>query len=76
MTIDNFKNGCTLFPFDTTADQCNMQHMHAGSEGTLDVEVTWDKALEEVITVIVYAASNQVIMLNPISGAAPTVSIF
>lgn len=76
VTIDNFKNGCTLFPFDTTADQCNMQHMHAGSEGTLDVEVTWDKALEEAITVIVYAASNQVIMLNPISGAAPTVSIF
>jgi len=76
ITIDNFKNGCTLFPFDVTVDQCNMHHMHAGSEGTLDVEVSWQKALEEAITVIVYSASNQAIMVNPNTGVAPTVSIF
>jgi len=61
---DQFGNGHTLFPFDLTPDMCNGFHLHAGNQGSLHVQISWAFPTLRAITLIVYAAFDQVLMIN------------
>jgi len=61
---DQFTNGHTLFPFDLTPDMCNGFHLHAGNQGTLHLEISWIDSTKEAITIVVYAAFDQVVMIS------------
>jgi len=75
ITMDDFKDGMMLLPFDLCPDLCNMYHKHSGKEGTLDLELGWETDLASSITVLVYASFNQVITMSG-KEKEPTVSIY
>ena len=75
VTDDYFVGGMALFPFDLTPDQCNMFHTHGGREGTLELDLSWSAATTAGITVLVYAAFDQVVSLNG-ENNHPVVAIF
>jgi len=58
---DQFRDGCTLFPFDLTPDMCNGFHLHAGNQGTLHLQLGWSSPTTQAITVLVYSAFDQVV---------------
>ena len=74
ISVEDFVNGCALFPFDLTPDQCNMFHTHAGHTGSMELEIKWDVALPVTTTIVVYAASDQAVMLK--DGISPVVAVF
>lgn len=78
ITDDAFQKGSTVFPFDLTPDLCNGFHTHAGNDGSLELEMEWAEALTEGITVLVYAASDQVVFVNGEGNPdrQPQVSVF
>lgn len=77
ITPANFVGGVTLFAFDLTPDGCNGQHIHAGKEGPVHLELTWAKELKQQITVFVYTVKDQVVTLDPsVNGGAPEASAF
>lgn len=76
---DAFQKGYTVFPFDLTPDLCNGFHTHAGNDGSLELEIEWADALTQGITVLVYAASDQIVFVNGGEGnpdRQPQVSVF
>ena len=67
ITYEAFGGGSTLFPFDLTPDQCNGLHLHAGRNGTLELELEWSEPIPadtEGITVIAYLSNNQTLVLG------------
>ena len=73
---DNYARGASLFAWDLRCDQCNGFHRHAGRDGTLELEMGWAKNLEVPITVIVYSARDQVVMIDPHRHSEVTTSSF
>lgn len=71
-----FERGCTLFPWDLTPDHCCGYHMHAGKEGVVEVELAWDKPLEEQITVLIFTCKDQIVTIDPNSAGAPAFNAF
>ena len=74
ITSHHFKDGCTIFPFDLTPDQCNRYHTHGGYDGTLELEITWSAALPQGVTIMTLASSDQIVYLSPKSS--PQVVVF
>jgi len=72
---DLFKDGLCIFPFDLTADQCNGFHVHAGREGTVELELEWKAALSKGIIVLAHCISHQIIQLKG-EDFTPIISTF
>ncbi len=73
-----FKGGYAIFAFDLTPDLCNRYHLHSGYDGTLELEMGWENQLPHGVTVLVYAASDQVVFLGgpDSSESSPQVVVF
>jgi hypothetical protein len=54
ITYDEFKNGYTLYAFDLTADTCNGEYFNELNDGNLELEVVFEKAKSEAISVLIY----------------------
>ena len=61
ITLETFKDGITLFPFDLNIDMCNGWHLHPAQEGTIDVEIGWATALDRPFTILVHCCYDEVI---------------
>ena len=75
ITKETFKTKHCLIPFDLTPDKCNNRHLHAGLNGSLDVELAWANPLSKNITVVILSVFNQVLQLEE-SGAPPVLAVF
>lgn len=76
ITMDTFELGCTLFPFDLTADACSSYHLHGGKEGILEIELEWKTALVDQITVVVMTSKDQIVTIDPNSMGTPAFNAF
>lgn len=54
ISYELFRNGCTLFPFDLSPDNCSGSHYHVSPHGEIEVDFTWGQALAESITILVH----------------------
>jgi len=70
-----FLTDSAVFPFDLNPDQCNGEHIHLSTFGTLEVEIDWLYALQSDIIVLVHLIYNQVVTVPP-NGGSPIVEIF
>lgn len=61
LNSDDFSGGFTLFCFDLTPDKCNGFHFHENRSGSIDVEVLFEKPLEQAITVLCYTAYERIV---------------
>ena len=61
LNSDDFSGGSTLFCFDLTPDKCNGFHFHENRSGSIDVEVLFEKPLEQAITVLCYTAYERIV---------------
>lgn len=64
ISLKQFQNGLTLFPFDLSPDLCNGLHVHEGRDGHIGIELTWAEPLAESVTVFAYCAFD-VVLINP-----------
>lgn len=61
VTLDQFKNGMTLFPFDLSPDLCNQAHVHPSPVSHVELELHWSEALAAPITIFVYMSFEAVL---------------
>ena len=64
INVDDFVGGFTLFCFDLTPDRCNGFHFHESRTGTIDLEILFNKPLNEAITVLCYTAGETVVAIT------------
>lgn len=60
ITLQHFRDGCTVFPFDLTPDMCNGAHLHVAKSGDIGVEIGWKTALPNPITILVHLSYDEV----------------
>ena len=75
INMGQFHDGCTLFPFDLTPDQCNGTHIHRGTEGVINVEMSWSSALLHAITIITECCYDEMKILESIHNAPQVVEL-
>ena len=75
VSVEAFKDGAAIFPFDLTPDQCNGHHVHGGTDGCLELQMKWSRPLDDATTVMVYAVFDQVVFIKP-DTHIPEVEIF
>ena len=64
LSRDEYMNGYTLFSFDLTPDLCDGDHWNLQHQGNLRIELKFDAALKETISVLVYAEFQNVIEIS------------
>lgn len=64
ITRDDYADGHTLFAFDLSPDLCEGPHLNLQRQGNLRVELKFSKALEETISVLIYAEFENVIEIT------------
>ena len=64
ITYKDYKNGNTLFAFDLTPDLCCSDHYNLTKDGSLDLDVTLSKAINNIITVIAYLEFDNILEIN------------
>ena len=64
LNVDDFVGGYTLFAFDLTPDHCNGFHLHETRKGNIDLEIIFNKPLQEAITVICYSAFENTVAIT------------
>jgi hypothetical protein len=64
ISMDMFKAGYTLFPFDLTPDKCGQEHIHEGRKGTLSLHLEWSTGLANPITIFTYLAYDQLMRID------------
>ena len=52
ITYEDFIGGSLIMPFDLTTDKCALEHNHSKYSGNIDLEIHFDKPLEQGIAVI------------------------
>jgi hypothetical protein len=75
ISIKQFEDGLTIFPFDLTPDHCNGYHLHKGTSGNVDLELSWSQALAKPVMLMVYAAFDQAIILTESGGIFSAIDI-
>ena len=52
ISYEDFMGGSLIIPFDLTTDKCALEHNHSKYSGNIDLEIHFDKPLEQGIAVI------------------------
>ena len=52
ISYEDFMGGSLIMPFDLTTDKCALEHNHSKYSGNIDLEIHFDKPLEQGIAVI------------------------
>ena len=61
LTREDFESGHTLYAFDMTPDLCDGPHLNLQQQGNLRIEIKFDTALVQTISVLVYAEFENII---------------
>ena len=61
---DDYMNGYKLFGFDISPSICNGGHIELNKRGTLKIQLEFQKALPNTISVIVYADFDNIIKID------------
>jgi hypothetical protein len=64
ITMEQFKNGQTLFMFDLTPDGCQGSGVHLIKHGSLSLEVVFGTALPTTISVIIYTERDELLKFD------------
>jgi hypothetical protein len=64
ITRNTYKNGCTLYAFDLTADMAEGSHVDPIKHGSLRMDLHFKKALTETVNVVVYSEYDNVIQID------------
>ena len=65
ITRDDYPHGFTLFAFDLTPDMCNTaDYFNTVQRGTLSVDLTFEKATPEAISMVCYADFENIIRID------------
>ena len=64
ITLENFKNGHTLFGFDIAPDESSGNNFELQEEGRLSLEIKLARALQNSVTIIVYLEYDAVIEID------------
>ena len=65
ITRDDYPHGFTLFAFDLTPDMCNTaDYFNTVQRGTLSVDLTFDKATPEAISMVCYSDFENIIRID------------
>jgi hypothetical protein len=64
ITMEQFKNGQTLFMFDLTPDGCQGSNVHLIKHGSLSLEVVFGTALPATISVIIYTERDELLKFD------------
>ena len=59
VSLTAFNSGLTLVPINLDWDLCNSFHIHAGTTGTIELELEWEVALADPITILVHMSYNE-----------------
>ena len=59
ITMKNFKENQTLFPFDLSPDNSNGRTLQKSKYGKLDIAMGWSTQLNDSVTVLVYCVMDQ-----------------
>lgn len=62
--IARFYEGCTLFAYDLSPDNCAGFHTHRDDRGTINLELMWGGALSAPITLIIYSVFHDELQLD------------
>lgn len=64
ITMENFKNGYTVFMFDLTPDACEGAGAHLINFGSLTLEVTFGTALPSTVSLFAYLEREELLKFN------------
>lgn len=64
ITYEDYKNGYTLFAFNTTPDLCDSEHSSLPTTGELQLEVKFKKETPSNITAVFYLEFDNVVQIN------------
>jgi hypothetical protein len=56
VTMEHFKGGCFIMPYDISVDSCLGQHRHPPTQGIISMHFQFEKGLVDAYTLIVYAS--------------------
>ena len=68
ISMEQFKAGCSIIPWDLSPDQCNGYHLHSAQTGVIGLELHWSVALPYGITVLIHT-SHDVSYSKPLGHA-------
>ena len=64
LTREEFADGHTIYAFDLTPDMCDGPHLNLQQQGNLRIEIKFDSALTQTISVLVYAEFENIIEIS------------
>ncbi|XP_054708218.1 uncharacterized protein F54H12.2-like [Uloborus diversus] len=64
LSREQFARGTTLYNFDLSADLCNGPHLNLQHQGNLRVEIKFSTAIEETLSLLIYAEFQNVIEIT------------
>jgi hypothetical protein len=64
ISLSDYNGDYTMFVWDLSPDNCNNYHLHEPRQGTIDIIFKLNTALEESVTMFVFAAFNKVLELE------------
>ena len=65
ISADDFIGGNCFFVFDLCEDKTNgLAHGHQEKQGSIDLEITFERPLPESISVLIYSAYDAVVAIN------------
>ena len=64
ISYEDYKNGNTIFAFDLTPDLCSAEHYNLLKDGSLDVDITMEKAFSESVTAYFYLEFDNIIEID------------
>jgi hypothetical protein len=64
ITYNDYINGCALYSFDLTPDQCSNNHFNLLREGNLELEIIFNKTPQKSITGILFLEFDSVLEIN------------
>ena len=68
ISYDDFLKGYTFFCYDISPDACNGFHLHRTEIGVLNVDVTFQEALEVPVNMIVYCCYDNNVYMDKFSN--------
>ena len=64
VTLENFNDGCTIFGFDLSPDNCGSYHVHKDERGSMNIELQWNTPTSSPISIIVYGTFHDELQLD------------
>ena len=65
ISLENYANGCTLFPFDLTSDQnIDVSHFNLAKNGSLRINLKFNESLDKNMILVVYALFQSIIEID------------